>query len=41
VIIEYGPAGFKPGNGVNAGSANSQVVVLPCFEDFDLTGLEE
>lgn len=41
VIIEYGPTGFVPGNGTTAGSAASQVVVLPCFEDFDLMDLEQ
>lgn len=41
VIVEYGPAGFTPGNGTTAGAPNSQVVVLPCFEEFDIAGLTE
>ncbi len=40
-IVEYGPAGFTPGNGTTAGSANSQVIVLPCWERFDLTNLNQ
>ncbi len=41
VIVEYGPQGFVPGNGTIAGSSNSQVVVLNCVEEFDLTNLNE
>ncbi|MEM1121050.1 MAG: MopE-related protein, partial [Bacteroidota bacterium] len=41
VIVEYGPKGFRPGNGTVAGSTNSQVVVLDCREEFDLINLDE
>ena len=41
VIVEYGPEGFTPGNNTTAGSANSQVVVLNCTEEFDLTNLNQ
>ena len=41
VVVEYGPAGFTPGNGTTAGSVNSQVVVLNCVEEFDLTNLAQ
>ncbi len=41
VVIEFGPAGFTPGNGTTAGALNSQVVVLNCVEEFDLTNLQQ
>ena len=41
VIVEYGPEGFMPGNSTFAGSNNSQVVVLNCVEEFDISNLNE
>lgn len=41
VVVEYGPAGFTPGNGTIAGDTNSQVVVLNCVEEFDLINLQQ
>ncbi len=41
VVVEFGPAGFTPGNGTTAGSLNSQVIVLNCVEEFDLTNLQQ
>jgi len=39
VIIEYGPAGFTPGNTSTPGSPTSQVAVLNCTNTHFLTGL--
>jgi len=39
VIIEYGPAGFTPGNTSAPGSPTSQVVALNCTNTHLLTGL--
>jgi len=41
VIVEFGPAGFVPGNSTTAGSASSQVIVLNCVERFNLTDLNQ
>ena len=41
IVVEFGPAGFTPGNGTTAGSLNSQVIVLNCVEEFDLTNLQQ
>lgn len=41
VVVEFGPAGFTPGNGTTAGSPNSQVIVLNCVDNFDLTNLAQ
>lgn len=40
-IIEYGLMGFTPGNGMMAGSVNSQVQVLSCTNSTELIGLTE
>jgi len=40
-VVEFGPAGFTPGNGTTAGSINSQVIVLNCVDNFDLLNLDQ
>ena len=40
VVVEYGPVGFTPGNGLSPGAPNSQVAVLNCTDTYLLTGLQ-
>jgi subtilisin-like proprotein convertase family protein len=35
-ILEYGPPGFVPGNGLEPGSPQSQVVLIPCGAAFPI-----
>lgn len=41
IVVEYGPSGFEPSNGITSNSESSTVKIIDCTESFPLQDLSE